>query len=713
AGILVAVLFFPLAGIVLLLFGVNNLLDEFTDVFSSDVHSYITIAISVIFITLILAESWLPLGPARSLLMNTIFVFLIIGFVLGFFLIFIRFYRAILKWCLANKGLFLLLPAFSILLGVTIWLGFGNVFGFVANSFDKTGMNIRTTKVWHNLYSTFPGIDKEFMPRLDEGSFLLMPILMPHAGIEESLETLKYLDKAVQSIPEVELVVGKIGRAESALDPAPVTMFENVINYKSEYKLDDRGRRVRFATDNEGEFIRDENGNLVPDSRGSYYRQWRDHIRSPRDIWDEIAAVARYPGLTTASMLQPIETRLVMLQTGTRASTAMLVQGPDLQTIEDFSLEMENILQDVPGVNPPTVFADRIVGKPYLEIDINRRAIARHGLTIRDVQDYVEVAIGGMTLTTTVEGRERYPVRVRYAREFRDNPHDIERILVSTPSGAQIPLGQLADINYVQGPQAIRSVNTFPATYVIFDILEGSSAVAVVENAQNHLDGLLQSGELELPEGVSYRFIGEYENQVRAEKRLSIVIPLVLLIILMLLYFQFRSLITSFMIFSAIAVAFSGGFIMIWFYGQDWFMNFSLFGAHMRDLFQIHPINLSIAVWVGFLALFGIATDDGVVMATYLKQSFARNQPENIQQIRESVVEAGSRRVRPCLMTTATTLLALLPILTSTGKGSDIMIPMAIPAFGGMTIVIMTLFVIPVLYALWQETLLKSKNNRS
>ncbi len=243
--------------------------------------------------------------------------------------------------------------------------------------------------------------------------------------------------------------------------------------------------------------------------------------------------------------------------------------------------------------------------------------------------------------------------------------------------------------------------------YVLFDKLDGFAEVNVVENAQALIQQKIDSGELVVPKGINYKFTGTYENQLRAEKTLSVVVPLALLVIFLILYFQFRSVTTSLMVFTGIAVAFAGGFIMIWLYGQDWFLNFNFFGENLRDLFQMHTINLSVAVWVGFIALFGIATDDGVVMATYLTQTFDRNTPETKKEIRASIVEAGEKRIRPCLMTTATTILALLPVLTSTGRGSDIMIPMAIPSFGGMLIALITLFVVPVLYSWKQELQLK------
>ena len=244
---------------------------------------------------------------------------------------------------------------------------------------------------------------------------------------------------------------------------------------------------------------------------------------------------------------------------------------------------------------------------------------------------------------------------------------------------------------------------------MLFDKLNGFAEVGVVEKAQKAIAAQIENGSIVVPKGISFEFTGTYENQVRAEKTLSVVVPLALLIIFLILYLQFRSVSTSLMVFTGIAVAFAGGFLMIWLYGQDWFFNFNFFGENLRDVFQMHAINLSVAVWVGFIALFGIATDDGVVMATYLKQTFDRNAPKNKEAIRASVLEAGEKRIRPCLMTTATTLLALLPILTSTGRGSDIMIPMAIPSFGGMLIALITLFVVPVLYSWRAELQLKKQ----
>ena len=547
---------------------------------------------------------------------------------------------------------------------------------------------------------------------------------MPHSGIAENKRVLQQLDMAVASIPEIQTVVGKAGRTESALDPAPLSMYENVILYKPEYMLNDDGERQRYKVNDEGEYVL-RNGmslraeqreawqslnakkQLIPDDNGEFFRNWRPKIKSPNDIWKEIVRVTKLPGVTSAPKLQPIETRLVMLQTGMRAPMGIKVKGQDLKEIEAFGLQLENLLKQVEGVKNEAVFADRIVGKPYLLIDIDRTKIARYGISIQQVQDVLKVAVGGMVLTQTVEGRERYGVRVRYPRELRDNPTDLSSIYIPVEKGAPVPLSELADIRYEQGPQVIKSEDTFLVGYVLFDKLDGFAEVSVVENAQKLIREKIETGELTVPKGVNYQFTGTYENQIRAEKTLGIVVPLALLIIFLILYFQFKSVATSLMVFTGIAVAFAGGFIMIWLYGQDWFFNFNFFGENLRDLFQMHTINLSVAVWVGFIALFGIATDDGVVMATYLTQVFERNKPKNKKSIRASVLEAGEKRIRPCLMTTATTILALLPILTSTGRGSDIMIPMAIPSFGGMLIALITLFVVPVLYSWKAERQLK------
>jgi Cu(I)/Ag(I) efflux system membrane protein CusA/SilA len=255
----------------------------------------------------------------------------------------------------------------------------------------------------------------------------------------------------------------------------------------------------------------------------------------------------------------------------------------------------------------------------------------------------------------------------------------------------------------------IRSENTFLNGYVIFDKQSDIAEVDVVEKADVFIKSKISSGEMVLPHGVSYKFAGNYEQELRASKRLSIVIPISLMIVFLLLFFQFKTVTASSIHFSGVFVAFAGGFIMIWLYSQSWFLNFSVSGVNMRDLFQIHPINLSVAVWVGFIALFGIATNDGVIMGTYIHQIFEQRKPNTVIAVREAVMEAGKKRVRPALMTAACAIIALLPILTSSGKGADIMIPMAIPTFGGMIIQLMTIFVVPVLQCIWREGAIKRK----
>jgi Cu(I)/Ag(I) efflux system membrane protein CusA/SilA len=686
-------------GLILIAFGASGIA-SLQGKLSEKRANLINIIISSVAIILLLAEYWRPLGFDRSIIMNLIFVSIICFGLLGAFWIFRHYYTRILRWALLNKFLFLSVPTLIVIFGMLIM--------------QNTG--------------------KEFMPSLNEGSFLLMPTSLPHAGVEENKRVLQQLDMAVATIPEIETVVGKAGRTESALDPAPLSMYENIIQYKPEHMLNADGNRQRYKINEDGLFVL-KNGRfvvnpnnevknnvnyetsqlqttatreeLIPDKDGEYYRNWRPEINNPDDIWNEIVRVTKLPGITSAPKLQPIETRLVMLQTGMRAPMGIKVKGQDLRQIEAFGLELESILKQAEGVKESAVFADRIVGKPYLLIDIKREQLARYGISIMDVQEILQVAVGGMPLTQTVEGRERYSVRVRYPRELRQSPTDLKNIYVPVEKGSPVPLGELVEIRYEQGPQVIKSEDTFLVGYVLFDKLDGFAEVDVVENAQARIQDKIDAGELTVPKGISYAFTGTYENQLRAEKTLSVVVPLALLIIFLILYFQFRSVATSLMVFTGIAVAFAGGFLMIWFYGQDWFMNFNFFGENLRDLFQMHTINLSVAVWVGFIALFGIATDDGVVMATYLTQTFDRNSPNTKNEIRDSIVEAGEKRIRPCLMTTATTILALLPILTSTGRGSDIMIPMAIPSFGGMLIALITLFVVPVLFSMKKEFQLK------
>jgi Cu(I)/Ag(I) efflux system membrane protein CusA/SilA len=663
--------------------------------------------VAALLVAVLLAGAWEPIGPEHGLFLNSLFVVLLVGGLLGAFLVVERLYPTLLRWCLDHKAAFLSFPLVLVLFGLTIWLGFGRVFGFVPAGLDRVGLggeSFRLSSPWAWATHAFPGLGREFMPPLDEGSFLWMPSTMPHASLGEVLEVLSHQDRAIASVPEVSTVVGKIGRAETALDPAPTSMVETVIHYRSEYVTDESGRRLTFRYDRRrGAFERDAAGLLIPEPGGRPYRQWRDHIRSPEDIWNEIVEAAALPGTTSAPKLQPIETRLVMLQTGMRASMGIKLRAPDLPALDAMAVQLERFLRQVPAVRAETVNAERVIGKPYLEVELDRRAIARYNLNAADVQQVVAAAVGGMAVTTTVEGRERYAVRVRYPRERRGGIEDLERVLVEGMDGTRVPLGQVAQVSYVRGPDMIRSENTFLTAYITFGGQPGLAEVDVVEAAQAALAARVAAGELVVPRGVSWRFSGSYENQLRATATLKIVLPLALFVILLILYFQFRSLPVTLMIFAGIAVAWAGGFAMLHLFGIPGFGDVSLFGVNPGEIFQFQAVNLSVAVWVGFLALFGIAVDDGVLMATYLTQRFRETSPDSVARVREETVYAGSRRVRPALMTSATTILALLPVLTSTGRGADIMIPMAIPTVGGMTFAVLTMFTVPVLFAAWEE----------
>ncbi|WP_291966582.1 efflux RND transporter permease subunit [Maribacter sp.] len=644
----------------------------------------IRIVYIVITTLLVLTYYWNPLGFDNNYLADLLFVLLISIGVLGVLYFFYRYYERILLWAMAHKLQFLSMPILLLVLGSLVYVNLG----------------------------------KEFMPKLNEGSFLLMPTSTAHTGISENKKLLQQLDMAVVSIPEVETVVGKAGRVNSALDPAPLSMFENVIIYKTEFMLDEGGSPLSFKTNDEdlfetvnGEFVPWGSGisqdELILDADGKYYRNWRSHIHNPDDIWNEIVNVTKIPGVTSAPQLQPIETRLVMLQTGMRSSMGIKIFGPDLKSIQSFGRSLEKELKKIGEVDKASVFSDRIVAKPYLNVIFDRDKAARYGITINELQEILESAIGGKVLTQTIEGRERFDVTIRYPRELRSAPKDLQNIIVSLPDGSSIPLSEVAQINFEKGPQIIKSEDGFLTGYVLFDKIEGLANVTVVENVKKIIEDKITDGELILPDGVRFRFAGTYENNLHAEKTLAVIVPLVLLAILFILYLQFRSLTVSLMIFSGVAVAFAGGFMMLWLYGQDWFLNFSFLGNSLRNVFNVKTVNMSVAVWVGFIALFGIATDDGVVIATYLKQSFKKVKPNTIEEVRKAVLEAGKKRIRPCLMTTATTLLALIPVLTAKGHGKDILIPMAIPGFGGMLVALVTLLIVPVLYSFWQELKLK------
>lgn len=511
------------------------------------------------------------------------------------------------------------------------------------------------------------GIGKEFMPPLDEGDFLYMPSVLPAGSINTVMDVMQKQDAQFAQIAEVDVVVGKLGRIESPLDPAPVGMLETMILLKP---------RDEWPTTDDPEF------------KGMRRKRTMD------EIWEDIKSAGSFPGVLPSVQLQPIRTRVEMLSTGLNAKIGIKVYGDSVERCEDLAVRIEQLLRERLA-NAQAINAVRVSGKPYLEFRIDRESIARYGVNIADVQQVIEVAIGGKNLTTTYEGLDRYPVRIRYERELRDEVPDLERILVPTPSGAQIPISQVADIQRVTGPMSVRREGAKYVSYVTMSN-QGIDETTLVRNGQRIIDDAIVSGELNMPEGYYLRWAGSYERNIRATKRLSILVPLVMLSNFLLIYLQFKRWPLTLVIFLAIPVAFSGGFIMLQFWPQlqDWFYTLGL----MDRPFPGDAMYLTVAVWVGFIALFGIAVDDGIVIGTYLDQVFSKSPIKRYEEIEDRVVHAGMRRIRPTLMTTFTTLAALAPVLLTTGRGSDVMTPMALPVFGGMVVALVTILVVPTCY---------------
>ncbi|MFT7581924.1 MAG: Cu(I)/Ag(I) efflux system membrane protein CusA/SilA [Myxococcota bacterium] len=630
----------------------------------------------------LLADHWKPLGQGEEPLKQFVFVALLVGCLLGLIAVFRWGYERLLRAFLTHRLVFLLLPTAILFFGLTGWLGADTTLSWLPDS------------ATHGARARMPGLKEGFLPDLDEGDFLVMPSTMPHASLGTTLAAMQTIDRRIAALPEVVHAVGKLGRAESALDPAPVSMIETLVTLKPEWSTLADGTRVR---------------------------NWRPEFRSRSDIWDAIAAAAELPELTPAPPLQPIRTRILMLQSGIRGDMGVRIQGPNLDAVQAFGVAVERVLNGLPEVRAPQ--AERVVGKPYLEITPDRPAIARYGLRLEDVQRVIEVAVGGVAQTRTYgegNGREGYAVRVRYPRDRRLNPEALGQLMLTASLGkgrsTQIPLAMVADIQVTQGPQVIKSEDASKTLYVSFAGARNPrtdqtyALTEVIEAATAALDGAIEAGDLVVPTGVRWMMAGDFEQKARSDAALSVLVPLALLLIVILLQLQFRSFAVTLMVFSGTAVAIGGGFLMLWAWGQPGFLDVDLLGHNLRDVFQVQPVEVTVAVWVGFIALIGIATDDGVLMATYLQQRFRSDPPTTRAEVIEAVVDAGRRRIRPCLMTTATTLLALLPVLTSTGKGADVMLPMAIPLFGGMLFELVTLFVVPVLFASWQLLWLRDSN---
>ncbi|WP_425399189.1 efflux RND transporter permease subunit [Aeoliella sp.] len=558
-------------------------------------------------------------------------------------------YAARLRQALNHKVLALSFPALLLVVGVGAWIGMPTVMRPVEKIARVFGADLNQFPGYVDAKHVFTGLQSDDWIALDEGSWFYMPTLYPAASFSQAMQVLQTQDVLIGQIPEVKDVLGKIGRVESALDPAPAAMVETYVMLKPE-------------------------------------SQWREGV-TPRDVWDEINKVATLPGVTPASALQPIEGRVVMLQSGIKAPMAIRVYGDKLDTLADAAMDVGATLKTSPLVNAGTVNPDIVLGKPYIEFTVNRDAASRYGMSAAMVNQIIETALGGMNLIKTVEGRERYPVRLRYNRDLRERIDQLSRLPVVTHNGAVVPLEELATLETTWGPGAINSENGRLVAHVSF-MTSGAKgdleSVTAIEHQLREAQLLPPSdpNRLALPAGYSLEAVGSFRNQIEANTRLMWIIPVVILINLLLIYFEFRNLPISLAVFTGIPVAFAGGMVLV---------------AWME-------VELNTAVWVGFIALFGLAVDDGVVMATYIHQLLKRRKVRSVEDIRNTVYDAGLKRIRPCVMTTVTTLAALVPVLIATGRGADVARAMAIPVFGGMLAEPFTSFIVPTLYSAYLET---------
>ena len=492
-------------------------------------------------------------------------------------------------------------------------------------------------------------IGSEFMPPLNEGDLLYMPTTLPGISVTKAKELLQQTDKIIASFPEVESVFGKIGRADTATDPAPLTMIETTITLKDP-------------------------------------KAWRAGMTMDKLI-DELDAAVQFPGLTNAWTM-PIKTRIDMLSTGIKTPVGIKLMGPDLQTLSDLGEKIEAVVRQVPGTG--SVIAERVTGGNYVDFVIDRDEAARYGLTVGDVQDIIMSAIGGMNVTTTVEGLERYPVNVRYSRELRDNIPSLKRVLVPTPSGSEIPLGQVADIRIRKGPAAIKSENARRTAWLFVD-LRGVDVGTYVKAARQAVNGAVS-----LPPGYSIVWSGQYEYMQRVQARMRVVIPVTLMIIFLMLYFNFKNIAESLIIMLSLPFALVGGIWLMW----------------------ISHYNMSVAVGVGFIALAGVAAETGVVMLLYIdnayKDRLRNGQMNSHGDLQAAIVHGAVERVRPKLMTVTTTIVGLLPIMWGHGTGSAIMKRIAAPMVGGLiTSTVLTLIVIPAVYDLWHGRRLRKAQGPS
>jgi len=569
-------------------------------------------------------------------------------------------YRPIISWALRNKFLTI---ALATLIAITV-LPYRAVIidnmpdGFLRSAAEKLDFLFPLDK-----------IGGEFMPPLNEGDLLYMPTTLPGISITKARELLQQTDKIIKSFPEVDSVFGKIGRADTATDPAPLAMLETTIRLKPESEW-----------------------RTVPVKR--FFSEWPLFIRKPLSIiWpeekaisqkqltDELNRAIRFPGLTNAWTM-PIKTRIDMLATGIKTPVGIKLMGDNLDTLSSLGKEIEAILRPLPGTL--SVFSERVTGGYYFDYDINRKAAARYGLTIGDVQDVIMSAIGGMKVSETIEGLERYPINIRYGRELRDSVSKLKRVLIPTSSGAQIPIAQVADISIRRGPPVIKSENSRMSAWIYID-LDNIDVATYVKKARS-----VVAENVKLPPGYSIIWSGQYEYMERANKRLAVVVPITLLIIFLLLYFNFKSVSESIIVMLSLPFAIAGGIWFIYFLGY----------------------NMSIAVGVGFIALAGVSTEIAVLVLIYIDSAYEKQILEgrmrSTDDLHEAFIEGTCKRVRPIMMTVTAIIAGLLPLFWGHGAGADTMRRIAAPMIGGMvSSTILTLVVIPAIYALWKGRALK------
>ena len=544
-------------------------------------------------------------------------------------------------------------------------------------------------------------LGSEFMPPLNEGDLLYMPTTLPGISITKAKELLQQTDKIIQSFPEVHHTLGKIGRAETATDPAPLSMIETTIMLRPQVEYEMIPVR-RFFSGWPGWLKKPltliwpemKKGRILHEWRKKrvkrFFSDWPDWIRKPlAKIWPEeryitidelvedLDRAIQFPGLTNAWTM-PIKTRIDMLSTGIKTPVGIKLMGPDLQVLSDLGAQIEAVVRDIPGTL--SAYAERVTGGNYVDFEIDRKEIARYGLTVADVQDVIMTAIGGMNVTYTVEGLERYPVNLRYSRELRDDIEKLKRVLVPTPTGAQVPLGQLARLRIRKGPPSIKSENARQTAWIYVD-LRGVDVGTYVERAKRIVDE-----QVDLPPGYSIVWSGQYEYMEKARKTLNVIVPITLVVIFLLLYVHFHSVTEATIVMASLPFALVGGVWLLYLLGY----------------------NLSVAVTVGFIALAGLAAETGVVMLVYLDEAFERRRThgrlKTTGDLHAAIIEGAVERVRPKLMTVATTLIGLLPVMWGHETGSQVMKRIAAPMVGGLvSSTILTLVIIPAVYDIWKR----------